>query len=664
MPSREQDHPGQRPRLVAVAGPLTGSVFSLSGEDLTIGRQAGCAVQLRDLEVSRRHCTVARDAGIAGAAGGFVVRDLGSRHGTFVNGLPVAERTLEEGDAIGAGSSLLLFLVGEEPLGERSAVQLEDGALSAETSVQLAPRDSAYLRPAMPPVPSGSPTTPEASSRLLRDLSLLVRIGALLQALPAVEPLCRRLLGLLLEAVPAERAAVLLLDREDGAPTVAYTLERRSGSARPFPVSRTVVARVLGERTGLLANDVLRTPELGEAASVRAARLRSLLAVPVLHLDRALGLLYLDSPETGGPVRFDRGHLELATAVAGLAAPALANARRLEQLEAERRATAAGVLGGGLVGESPRLVAVRNFLARVAPTDSTVLLRGESGTGKELAARAIHQAGPRAGGPFIAINCATLSETLFESELFGHEKGAFTGAVAQKIGKFEAADGGTLFLDEVGEIPIHLQARLLRALQERELERVGNTRTIKVDVRVIAATNRDLEAGVAAGSFRADLYYRLNVLALELPPLRERREDIPLLARHFAARLGPRLGRPAAAFTPEALDGLLRYSWPGNVRELANAVERALVLGEGDGLRPEDLPEAVIEAGGKRSSGPVAPYHEAVLRLKEELVLGAIEQAGGNVTRAAELLGIHPNYLHRLIKNLGLRPRLSPPAVL
>ncbi len=255
--------------------------------------------------------------------------------------------------------------------------------------------------------------------------------------------------------MPAGRAAFLLLDREDGEPSIAFHLERRNGSARPFQVSRTVVARVLAERTGLLANEALRTSDLGEAASVRSARLRSLLAVPVLYLDRALGLLYLDAPETPDAVRFDRGHLELATAVAGLAAPALANARRIEQLEAERRALAES--GTGLVGESPRLLAVHNFLARVAPTDSTVLLRGESGTGKELAARAIHRASPRAGGPFIAINCATLSETLFESELFGHEKGAFTGAVAQKIGKLEAADGGTLFLDEVGEIPVHLR---------------------------------------------------------------------------------------------------------------------------------------------------------------------------------------------------------------
>ncbi len=650
-----------RPRLAAVAGPLAGAVFELGEGELVLGRQAGCGVQIRDLEVSRRHCTLTRNPG---AAGRFLVRDLGSRHGTFVNGLPLAERAEREllpGDAIGLGGSLFVFTAGAED-GERTAVQLDSGDWTAATSVRLAPRESAYLRPGTPGLPAPS-ASPEAGTRLLRDLSLLVRIGAVLQALPAVEPLCRRLLGLLFEAVPAGRAALLLLDREDGEPAAAYTLDRKSGSGRPFEVSRTVVQKVLGEKTGLLANDLLRSSGLGEAASVRAARLRSLLAVPVLHLDRALGLLYLDAPEAGETARFDRGHLELATAVAGLAAPALANARRMERLEAERRALATGLesAGRGLVGESPRLAAVRAFLARVAPTDSTVLLRGESGTGKELAARAIHAGSPRAGGPFLAINCATLSETLLESELFGHEKGAFTGAVAQKTGKFEAADGGTLFLDEVGEIPVHLQARLLRALEEREIVRVGSTRTIPVDVRLLAATHRDLEKGIAAGTFRADLFYRLNVLSLTLPPLRDRREDIPLLARSFVARLGPRLGRPAADFTPEALDCLLRYAWPGNVRELGNAVERALVLGEGDWLRPEDLPEAVIEAGGRsgRSEGPVAPYHEAVLRLKEDLVLQAVGEAGGNVTRAADLLGIHPNYLHRLIRNLGLRPRLA-----
>jgi Nif-specific regulatory protein len=294
----------------------------------------------------------------------------------------------------------------------------------------------------------------------------------------------------------------------------------------------------------------------------------------------------------------------------------------------------------------------------VAATDSTVLLLGESGTGKELAARAIHRASPRAERPFVAINCATLSETLLESDLFGHEKGAFTGAAARKTGKVEVADTGTLLLDEVGEIPLPLQAKLLRFLQEREFERVGSTHPLRVDVRVIAATNRNLEQAARAGTFREDLYYRLNVITLNLPPLRERREDIPLLASHFAARTSQRLGRPVAGFTPEARACLVRYGWPGNVRELANAIERAIVLGDDDLIRPEDLPEAVIEAGPAPGT-VVTRYHETINETKKRLVLAAMEEARGNVTKAGALLGIHPNYLHRLLSNLGLREEID-----
>jgi len=373
--------------------------------------------------------------------------------------------------------------------------------------------------------------------------------------------------------------------------------------------------------------------------------------VPLTHLDRPLGLLYLDTREPG--TRFDEGHLQLVTAVAGIAAAALTTVRSLEWLEEENRRLAAG-FAHDMVGESPRMREIYRLLHRVAATDSTVLLLGESGTGKELAAQAVHRASPRAERPFVAVNCATLSETLLESELFGHERGAFTGAVSRKTGKVEVADTGTLFLDEVGEIPLPLQAKLLRFLQEREFERLGGTRPIKVDVRVIAATNRDLERAARAGTFREDLYYRLNVIALHLPPLRERREDVPLLASHFAAQTSRRLGRPVAGFTPEARACLLRYDWPGNVRELANAVERAIVLGEDDLIRPEDLPEAVLEAG----SGPgaaVTRYHETLNETKKRLILTALAEAGGNVTKAGALLGLHPNYLHRLISNLDLR---------
>jgi Nif-specific regulatory protein len=416
-------------------------------------------------------------------------------------------------------------------------------------------------------------------------------------------------------------------------------------------VSRTLAGKVIGESLSVLAADVLEEPELAAAASLRRAFIQSLIAVPLRHLDRPLGLLYLDAREPG--TRFDEGHLQLATAVAAIAAGALATVRQIEWLEAENRRLAAGFTHD-MVGESPRMREIYRLLRRVAATDSTVLLLGESGTGKELAARAIHRASPRAERPFVAVNCATLSETLLESELFGHEKGAFTGAAARKLGKVEVADTGTLFLDEVGEIPLPLQAKLLRFLQEREFERVGSTHPLRVDVRVVAATNRNLEQAARAGTFREDLYYRLNVITLNLPPLRERREDIPLLASHFAARTSQRLGRPTAGFTPEARACLVRYDWPGNVRELANAIERAIVLGEDDLIRPEDLPEAVIETGSA-SGAAVTRYHETINETKKRLVLVALEEARGNVTKAGALLGIHPNYLHRLLSNLGLR---------
>jgi Nif-specific regulatory protein len=260
----------------------------------------------------------------------------------------------------------------------------------------------------------------------------------------------------------------------------------------------------------------------------------------------------------------------------------------------------------------------------------------------------------------VSINCATLTDTLLESELFGHEKGAFTGAIVQKRGKLEVADGGTLFLDEVGELAPNIQAKLLRVLQEREFERVGGTRPIKVDVRVIAATNRDLDAAIKAGAFRQDLFYRLNVVALTLPALRERPEDLPLLANYFIAKYSARCKRAVRGISVEARACLSRYTWPGNVRELENAIERAVVMGSTEWIRPEDLPDAVleIESGGP-GGGSMAEYHEALNETKKRLIVDAVEQAHGNYTEAAKRLGVHPNYLHRLIRNLDLKSQLK-----
>jgi Nif-specific regulatory protein len=344
--------------------------------------------------------------------------------------------------------------------------------------------------------------------------------------------------------------------------------------------------------------------------------------------------------------------------IAGISAVALENSRRLLWLEQENLRLAAEInLQHNMVGESPAMKEVYRFLSRVAPTDATVLVGGESGTGKELVARAIHRNSPRAGRPFVTINCAAIPEGLLESELFGYERGAFTGAAGQKKGRLELADGGVVFLDEIGELAPALQVKLLRVLQERELERLGGSRPISIDIRLIAATNKDLAAAVKARTFREDLYYRLNVVSLVVPPLRERVEDIPILAEYFVAKFAAKCKVKAKKISPEALAGLMNYDWPGNVRELENAIERALVLGVSETICPEDLPESVLEKDPAPGTQE-AKYHAAVTQLKKHLILTALEETKGNYTEAARTLGVHANYLHRLVRNLNLRPSI------
>jgi Nif-specific regulatory protein len=297
---------------------------------------------------------------------------------------------------------------------------------------------------------------------------------------------------------------------------------------------------------------------------------------------------------------------------------------------------------------------VYRLIEKVTLRDHPVLVLGESGTGKELIARAIHRNSPRAESPFVAVNCAAITETLLESELFGHEKGAFTGATAQKKGKVEIANGGTLFLDEIGELAPGLQAKLLRVLQEREFERVGGTRPIRLDIRLIAATNRNLAEAIESGSFRRDLYYRLNVVGLSMPALRERRDDILPLAEHFIAKSGRKGNTRMRTISSEAQACLANYDWPGNVRELENAIERALVLGSGDTILPDDLPEAILE-GGAPTLDQSGKYHGAIKESKKQLVLQALQQTNGSYIEAAKVLGIHPNSLLRLIRNLNIK---------
>ena len=314
---------------------------------------------------------------------------------------------------------------------------------------------------------------------------------------------------------------------------------------------------------------------------------------------------------------------------------------------------------GALLGGSGRMREVFHTIERVAPSPATVLISGESGTGKELVARAIHDLGPRSDGPFVVLNCAAIPENLIESELFGHERGAFTDARERHIGKFEAASGGTLFLDEIGELSAPVQADLLRALQERTIERVGGGRPIPVDVRVLAATNRNLEREVESGRFRLDLYYRINVVALKVPPLRERPEDVRLLAEAFLVRAREAAGRGPRAISPGVMARLERYAWPGNVRELQNAIEHGVTLAEGDGLEVADLPEAVRRAGHMEAlredlrAGRVG-FEETLAEFEAELLRETLDRADWNQTRAAQQLGITRRVLKLKMDKHGL----------
>ncbi len=357
-----------------------------------------------------------------------------------------------------------------------------------------------------------------------------------------------------------------------------------------------------------------------------------------------------------------------------LAERALA-ARRLSQEVAQLKTGLQEVWEfGALIGRHPRMQEIYKAIGRVAASDVTVLLRGESGTGKELVARAIHHYSRRAGRPFVAVSCAAIPATLLESELFGHERGAFTDAKERKLGKFELAHGGTMFLDEVGDMPPELQTKLLRALQERSFERVGGHEPIRVDVRILAATNRDLEALIKEGKFRDDLYYRLNVVELQLPPLRERRRDIPLLVDHFLAKYTDDLGQRIVA--PEALDRLVGYEWPGNVRELENVIQRAMVMATGGVILPEHLPIGAVSAAASMAVDATLEdiierrLLDCVRGLREhananlyDLMMGLVEkplfravlrETGGNQVRAAQLLGINRNTLRKKLKEHGI----------
>jgi len=439
----------------------------------------------------------------------------------------------------------------------------------------------------------------------------------------------------------------------------------RDGSppGEQVPVTRSVFRKVIDERAAVLAADAPR--EVGETASLMAARIRSTIGVPLWRGDAILGVLQVDNRGASG--LFREPDLDVLAVLAGSASHAFERARLVQRLRvAEEQQRSENVYlkrraehqrFDGIVGESASMGRLLDQVRKVVDTRVTVLIEGETGTGKELVASAVHYWSKRRDKLFVAQNCAAMPENLLESELFGHKKGAFTGATEDKKGLFELADQGTLFLDEVGEMPLSLQAKLLRVLQEGEVRPVGSNVTRRVDTRIVAATNRDLEREVAEGRFREDLFYRLRVFPLQVPALRERREDVPLLARHFLERYAREFGRAVGGFSQRAMELLQAYDWPGNVRELENEVQRLVIQAEEGGfVQPEDVSPRVRKAGGllDQVQPKKGTLKEVMEQVEKTYLLRALEEHGNNKSATAKTLGITREGLHKKLKNFGL----------
>jgi DNA-binding NtrC family response regulator len=644
-----------------------GDVFPLLPEQTcSIGRASSNRIVLKDDLCSREHAEVCCDEGR------WRLRDLDSLNGTRLNGLAVeGERELAPNDEVQLGHTRFLFVEDMASLPELP----QPGELPGGLSIKKRIGQTRFLTP-VPPLPEALDESPGRRPRhaLSRDLSLLYRLALDMASAPTYEELCRIVLDSLLEAIPAEVGAVLTTAsgafQEEGVTTIeragvkpqrgaeleVTTHRHRDPNIRAYaPVSDYVSNEVLASREAVLAEDVARDRHLRTRESLSDLGATSLICAPVLHDAHVLGLIHLYC--TDPHKALDAEDLEFTVAVAKQLGNAVHQLRLRESLTAENRSLRDQLrVESELVGESRALREVESQIARVAGTNAACLIRGESGSGKELVARALHTSSQRKQGPFICLNCAAITESLLESELFGHEKGSFTGATEKKVGKFEAANHGTIFLDEIGEMAVGAQAKLLRVLEGHPFERVGGGTPIKVDVRVVAATNQPLEQAVRSGRFRRDLFFRLQVVEIHVPPLRERKSDVPLLAEHFLRKFVRETGRRIRGFTPAALAKMTEYHWPGNVRELRNVIERAVALGQGPVLDVNDILLSSLEMNTPGSAGNPPPYESLPLEeVEKRHILHTLAHTDWNKSQAAAILNIERSTLDRKIKGYGLK---------
>ncbi|HSN84530.1 MAG TPA: sigma 54-interacting transcriptional regulator [Polyangiales bacterium] len=579
-------------------------VFGIYKRVTSIGRAGANDVSIDSDSLAAHHAQIVfdgRDFGVAAVDPDAVL---------YVNGKKKKKSKVFHHDKLMLGDVELTF-------------SLYDESAARDAAARVEPADGAEIQ--------GMMKLSDFNRRLLEIRSIPDQIEALLDAV--------------IEVVHANKGFVILL--RDGEPEIAAArnVDRQTIPDAVTQLSDSILRRCIDTRQPLIVSDAVHDTMFNSSESVLNLQLSSVMVAPLIAQGQLLGLIYVGNDNVVN--LFEQSSLQILTVFAGQASLIMQNAILLNQLTTDRDRMAGELEAqrfGDIIGSCPSLQQVFRRVEKVAATDVNVLITGETGTGKELFARELHRRSNRSEGPFIVVNCGAIPENLMESELFGHVRGAFTGAVSTRQGSFQAADGGTLFLDEIGEMPPALQVKLLRALQERVVVKIGDTKPEAVDIRVLAATNRDLETAIKEGSFREDLYYRLNVVNLHLPPLRERGEDITILAKLLLNKYAAEFGAPVNGFTPKAIEAMRSYEWPGNVRQLENRIKKAIVLADKTLIGAEDL-----DLGEDRQRA-VVPLSQAREDFTRRYILEVLERNGGNRTRTARDLGVDPRTIFRYLE--------------
>lgn len=609
------------PARVTILHPYGLHQTCVLSETTVIGRIRKCDLIIDDRKASREHC-VLRDG-----PNGWEIEDLDSRNGTYVNAIPVKQRVLRSGDRIQIGLTQLLFQL-TDPDQPRPGAEITTESGTEELHVtQTFSTDEILFSAAT------AQSETENSSGMLR---ILYEIGKISAAGHDPQDVLREGLNILLGLPDSGRASGLIFENNE----ITLNMVRQKNELGRLHLSRRLIDQVLKENTAV-TGEGREEDEPFES-----------IAVPMESGGQHLGLLYVDTLGSGYS-RFEITNAVLITAVGRILGTVLQNAIQFRNISREKETLIRQKDPEfRMIGKSAKMKKIFSLIQEVAPADTTVLITGESGTGKELVARAVHSNSPRNSHAMVVVNCGAIPPTLIESELFGHEKGAFTGASSMHQGCFERAHNSSIFLDEISELPPDMQVKLLRVIENKQFTRVGGTREIKTDTRIIAASNRDLRQAMQQGGFREDLYFRLRVVEINLPPLRERREDIPVLAEYFVEKITAENGRQPFPIDQSAMRRLETYDWPGNIREMRNAIERAIVLCERDVLTSADF--NFIDSADSTISTDIDEPGLTLKEMETQHIRRILDLTGGNKTRAAQLLGVERKTLYNKIRALGV----------